>query len=373
MMRHTGGRAISDKQQELVLWLNTLVLAIACGFIARRSPTASSACEEFNCCDAMVFRGVGNLLVTGEPNVYDWNQLAAWWGGISGTAPSIVLPFAYPPPFLPYFELWGVWDPQFVVVGIAVLSLLLYRSAISRLAGPMVALVACAGGWTFFNAFLGQTGLLVATGGVLVALGLSKNPRALLPGLILLSLKPHYALYTLVGLVLSGRWKPVAQTAAVGALLSVWVTFRYGTTQWMGWIEAITEELGGSHPSLDFEHMSGWITLLPAGKPELAPLATLLFFLGLVPIAMAWNRLSPTRALGVSLALACLLSPHAHPYDLGLWVVPAIATWKEPTKPVLGLGLLVLITCSLGFRFPLAIASAWLTWQCWRSQSSQAN
>jgi len=264
-------------------------------------------------------------------------------------------------------------DPQVVSIGITVITLAIYGMAISRLSSPMVAFVACAGGWTFFNAFLAQTGLVVASGGALVALGLKKEPRALLPGLVLLSLKPHYALYILVGMVLSGRWKPVAQTAAVGALLSILVTFRYGASQWAGWLEAIAGGLGGSHPSLDFGYMSGWTALIPAGGPHLSPLATLVFILGLAPIAAAWYRLPPMRALGFSIALACLLAPHAHPYDLGLWVVPVLATWKDPIKPMLGLGLLVLIACFLGIRFPLAVASAGLTWYCWRPQSSQPN
>jgi len=373
MMNQTSPNNSASKREKLLLKLNFVVLMFGCAYIAQSSTTTSSECEEFNNCDGMVFRGVGNLLASGEPNVYDWNQLAAWWTGISGASPSIELPFAYPPTFLPFFELWGMLDPQTVAIGITVLTLAIFGMAISRLSSPLVAFVACAGGWTFFNAFLAQTGLVVASGGALVALGLKKEPRALVPGLVLLSLKPHYALYILVGLVLSGRWKPVAQTAAVGGLLSVWVTLRYGASQCLGWAEAIAGVPGRSHPSLDFGYMSGWTALIPAGGPHLSPLATLLFIVGIAPAAAAWHRLQPMRALGFSIALACLLAPHAHPYDLGLWVVPILATWKDPIKPMLGLGVLVLIACLLGIRFPLALASAGLTWYCWRPQSSQPN
>ena len=372
-MKETTPHRSTSKRETLLLALNAAVLLLACAYIAGTSTTFSSECEEFNNCDGMVFRGIGRLLRSGESNVYDWNQLAGWWASVSGASPSLELPFAYPPAFLPYFEIWGLFDPQIVAIGITLLTLTIYGTVLTRLTSPMVAFVACAGGWTFFNAFLAQTGLVVASGGALIALGLKKQPRALLPGLVLLSLKPQYALYTLVGLVLSGRWKPVAQTAAVGALLSIWVTIRYGASQWPGWFEAIAGGVGGSHPSLDFSYMSGWTALIPAGGPHLSPFATVLFILALAPIAAAWYRLPPERALGFSLALACLFAPHAHPYDLGLWVIPVLATWKEPTKPLLGLGLLVLITCFLGLRFPLPLVSAWLSWKCWHSQSPQAN
>ena len=348
-------------RRDLLLALNAVVLVAACGLVAWGSPTATVACEEANACDGLVFHAVGTLLLEGAPDVYAWSAVEGSWLERFGRLPSLELPFAYPPTALPLFALWGLGDPTWIGVALVAVTTTAYLAATAAWRGPLLAVVAGVGGWTLFNAYLAQHGLLVGTAAALVALGLERGARApLVLGLVLLAIKPHYALYPLVGLVAAGRWGPVGLTAAAGAALGVASTFAFGPAQWPGWLCAVTAGLGGDHPAPDLGLMSNWFALWP----ETPALAGPLFALGLVPVAFAWRRLPAPRALGFSLALAALLTPHGHPYDLALWVVPVAVAWARPVRVMLVVGLAAHVAIVLGLRELLPLISLVLAARC---------
>lgn len=351
----------------MLVGINLVALVVAAGVVAGVSATATVGCGEQNCCDGMVFRGVGEILAAGGEGVYRWETLQAWWRATTGSEPLVVLPFAYPPPALPLFHGWalGASAPATGAV-VAAGSMAAFLAVAAALGGGVVAVAAGLGGWAFFSAWLAQTGLLLGAAGGLVLLGLQRR-SALWGGLGLavLCLKPHYGAYPALGLLVAGRWRELGVAAGVLAGLSALSAGLYGPAQWLAWVQAITEGVGGGHPALDFKVMTSWVALVPGG-PELARVGLVLWGLGLVPVVWVWRRRTPAVALATTLLLALLLTPHGHPYDLSLWLVPSLVLWPRDARPLLGLGAVHHVTLFLHARFAMPLTTLWLLWRVGR-------
>ncbi len=334
--------------------------------VAGVSPTATVECGAHNCCDGMVFRGVAETLAGGGEGVYAWSTLEAWWLRTTGTAPEVVLPFAYPPPALPLWEAFGLGTPTGAAAGMAALSMAAFLAVMSALGGGLVALAAGLGGWSFFTAWLAQTGLWLAAGAGLVLLGLRRE-KVLWTGLglAILCLKPHYGAYPAVGLLVAGRWRELAICAALLAALTGLSAGWYGFGLWPEWLAAIGGGVGGDHPARDFEVMTSWVALVPGG-PELARVGIVVWVLGLLPVGLWWRQRGVEAALAATLLLSLLTAPHSHPYDLSLWVVASLVLWPGRPKPLLALGGFHHVTLMSHQRFAMPLLTAWLLWRVLR-------
>ncbi len=343
-----------------------LALVIAASVVAGVSPTATVECGVHNCCDGMVFRGVGETLAEGGEGVYAWRTLETWWLETTGQAPEVVLPFAYPPTALPLFHGWAFGSAQGAAAVAAGASMAAFLAVAAALGGGLVAVAAGLGGWAFFTAWLAQTGLWLGAGGGLVWLGLRKESAFWSGlGLAILCLKPHYGVYPALFLLLAGRWKDLGVALGfLGALAGISGAL-YGPEQWVAWMQAIQEGVGGEHPALDFKVMTSWVALVPGG-PELARVGMVFWVLGLVPVGIWSRRRPPQVALAASLLLSLLLAPHGHPYDLSLWLVPSLLLWPRQPKPLLALGIFHHVTLFVHARFAMPLATGWLLWRVLR-------
>ncbi len=340
-----------------------MALVVAAAVVAGVSPTATVECGEHNCCDGMVFRGVAETLAGGGEGVYAWETLRAWWVTATGQAPQVVLPFAYPPPALPLFGLFALGTAQQAAAALSAAMMAAFVGAAALVGGGLVALAAGLGGWTFFNAWLTQTGILMGAGGLLMLAGVRRNaPLWTGLGLAILCLKPHYGAYPALGLLVAGRWRGLGVATGVLAGLTALSAALYGPGQWVAWLHAIGDGVGGGHPALDFRVMTSWVALVPGG-PELARIGLGLWVLGLGAVVWTWRKLPTEPALAASLLLALFLTPHGHPYDLALWVVPALVLWPGQPKPVLGLGVFHHVTIFLHARFSMPLVTLWLLWR----------
>jgi hypothetical protein len=315
----------------------------------------------------MVFRGVAETLSAGGEGVYAWDTLRAWWVSSTGAEPLVVLPFAYPPPALPLFHLWALGSATGAATVAAAASMAAFVAVAAALGGGLVGLAAGLGGWAFFSAWLAQTGLWLGAAAGLVLLGLRRDSAWWAGlGLALLCLKPHYGAYPALGMLLAGRWRDLGVAAGVLGGLTALSAVLYGPGQWTGWLQAIGDGVSGGHPALDFRVMTSWVALVPGG-PELSRIGLVLWTVGLVPAALWWRRRGPEVALAGSLLLALLLTPHGHPYDLSLWLVPALVLWPRKPLPLLGLGTLHHTTLFLHARFAMPLATLWLLWRVVRA------
>ncbi|GEM_PF-4433622 len=345
---------------------------LAAGVVGGVSPTATPTCGVHNCCDGMVFRGVAETLAAGGEGVYAWDTLRAWWVESTGAEPLVVLPFAYPPPALPLFHGWALGSATGAAAVAAAASMAAFVAVAVALGGGLVGLAAGLGGWSFFSAWLAQTGLWLGAAAGLVLLGLRRG-SALWSGvgLALLCLKPHYGAYPVLGMLVARRWRELGVAGVVLGGLTLLSALLYGPGLWLDWLHAIGDGVGGGHPALDFRVMTSWVALVPGG-PELARVGLGLWLVGMVPVAWLWRRRDPELALAGSVLLALLLTPHGHPYDLALWLVPALVLWPRQPLPLLGLGALHHTTLFMHARFAMPLATLWLLVRVVRSPTAVA-
>jgi hypothetical protein len=321
----------------------------------------------------MVFRAVGETLAVGGHDLYNWQTLHEWWIRTTGTEPLVVLPFAYPPPALPLFHGWAFGSASTTAGLIAAASMAAFLAVAGALGGGLVSLAAGLGGWSFFSAWLAQTGLWLGAAGGLILLGIRReSPFWTGLGLAVLCLKPHYGAYPIVGFLVSSRWRDLGAAACFLGGLSLVSAGLYGPEQWVGWMGAIQEGVGGAHPALDFKVMTSWVALVPGG-PELARFGLLFWFLGLMPVVLVWRRMDTEKALAASLLLALLLTPHGHPYDLSLWLVPSLVLWPQQPKPILGLGVFHHVALFVHARFAMPLATGWLLWRTLRGPGAKGS
>ncbi|MFZ5477700.1 MAG: glycosyltransferase family 87 protein [Myxococcota bacterium] len=317
-----------------LLALNLAVLVAGMGAVAWISTSATDVCAAKNCCDARVFATVGaRLLAGGDP--YAPVDL----GGLD-------LPFLYPPPALPLVAAWGLAAPKVAHVAIAMATTAVFLAAVAVRAGPLAAVAAGNGGWTFLSAYLGQTGTLLGAGALAMLGGEALGGVAL--GLV--GLKPHYAFCVAAACAGAGRWRMLAVAAAVSAGLAGVSLAAFGEGPWRAWIALVA----GSHPERDLSLMSNWFAIAPASWRGAAPAV---YAAAVAGCLAAGRALDWPRALATSLCLAAALVPHGHPYDLAVWVVPAVVLGGRVPRNVVALGLFVLAVVLAGIRAPLPLAS----------------
>jgi hypothetical protein len=164
--------------------------------------------------------------------------------------------------------------------------------------------------------FLGQSSLLVATAlaGAWVCAGRNQNTAA---GLLLAvaTLKPQFALVCVVWLILEGRWKILAISAATAVLLSLPAMIVCGPIgSFRDWISMVHQHGSLAANQLGFRHLFGLRSLLHSigvPAPDLLPLSLLAAF-----GVWKWGlRETSAEVLGLLLGFSVLFGV-AHDYDL---------------------------------------------------------
>ncbi len=288
---------------------NCAVLLAGVVVVAVLSPSSGPDCVAWNCCDQALF---GEAAQAADP--YSVR-------GVHG----LELPWAYPPWATPILWIYRLPHAGAVLAAFST-GLLLWAG--TRADRFTTALIAAMGGWTFFNALLGQTGLLIGAGALMVAA--ARRDRDMVLGAVgwaLVMLKPQYGLILAFAL----PWRSLA----LGTLLLLGASLP--NPDLLGWVDAVL----APHPELDASYMVNHAVLLPTTAYRWP-----IFGVGLVLAPLLRRR------LGALVALALFVSPHAHPYDLALWAVVAL----DRPRLLLGLGGLVHLCLFTGLRFVLPMA-----------------
>lgn len=333
-----------SETRDRLLALNAFALLVALGTLGAASPSPGGDCGLANACDARLFSEVGRALMRGDGAVY---------GAMLRVEQAPELPFGYPPTALPLFALWGLGPARWSSVLSAVLGGAALGASAGRLGGRGLGVAAMAGGWAFFSAWLGQTGAWMGAAACGLAWSL-QNGRRGLAGLCLavLWLKPQLGLFA--ALALLGEGAVLGLAAAFTAALALASAAIWGPGCWADWWALVRAGLSGGAPVVDRGFMSTWQALVPGALEGSAALTTILAVLGAGLAFAAGRRRPPEQALAVGLTAGVLLAPHGHPYDLAVWVLPALG---YGARGVLVLGFLVHLCALTGLRAPLALVS----------------
>ena len=282
------------------------------GFHATRSVSWSPQCYALNICDGLTFRVVAELLEAGG-DPYDEVERRDHVSAtrLAGAAAPFDLPFQYPPNALPLFALRAWASPRtahivfsIVTTGVVLLlTLLLVRRDLSDRGATALLLAGVAvSAIVSFNALLAQTGALLG----------------------ILAFKPQYAVPLVAIALLRDHRRIVFGAAASFAALSIASGLAYGFSHWLGFVDA----LGLPNHTIGF--MVNWMGLAWKVAPgSLLILESALPVFALVMVVMCgalWSVRDQTTVEGqvsVALAVAVVVSPNTHPYDL-LVLIPAL-------------------------------------------------
>lgn len=154
------------------------------------------------------------------------------------------------------------------------------------------------------------------------------------------AIKPHFLLFMLIPVALSGRKKLLAATAAALAVVLLGPGFIVGWTNVFCYPAFLLHyETTREFDMLFPERMVSIRGLLTLALPPAAALAAAFaaFALALALCSFIWHRclkkqtISAAWAMAVSLVLLLVASPHTHVYDLILLALPAaltLPTWR---------------------------------------------
>ena len=304
------------------------------GFHATRSVSWGPQCYALNICDSLTFRVVAELLEAGS-DPYDEVERRDHVSTtrLAGALAPFDLPFQYPPNALPLFgpRAWASPRTAHIVFAVVTTSLFLVLVLVlvrRDLEDPVAAGVLLGGvalsAIVAFNAQLGQTGALAGVLVVGAVLSWRLAPVAAGALLGILAFKPQYAVPLVAIALLRDNRRIVLGAAASFAALSIASGLAYGFSQWLGFVDA----LGLPNHTMGF--MVNWMGLawkVAPGSPLILASALPVFVLVMVVMCGAlWSVRDQTTVEGqvsVALAVAVVVSPNTHPYDL-LVLIPAL-------------------------------------------------
>jgi hypothetical protein len=283
-----------------------------------------------------------------------------------------VIPFAYPPTALPLLLVHAIGTPRqgyalsMFVYGLAfACTLLLAARRLGASAGEASAIVIAAGasGIVYLNALLGQTGPLIGALALAWLAFARDRPAAAGLALGLTLIKPQYSAFLWLAAAFERRPRVLGFAALSGAAWVALVTLLFGVERWAQWLAAARRP----NPTLPF--MANWLG--PFSRLQLASTATLqsaalVLMFGAWVLAALW--LWSTRARAHSeqelrarsaflIALATLVSPNTHPYDLTLWFAVALLLPWQRWLAVLALALLGWVGLPFALRPLFALVS----------------
>ena len=328
-----------------------------------------------NASDALIFRSAAELLAQGRsPYDVQVQRRHIAETRLDGQDPPYSLPFAYPPNALPLFMLCLVGPPRLGFVLFVAVGTLLMLAAAYRLAGrfsrhswerTIIVVGTGFGGAAIFNAMLGQTGAYLGAAVFAYAACYRRAPGWAGVALGLMAFKPQYALLLGVVALVDRQWRTVAAAAATFVACSVLSGLLFGFDQWAAFLDAVRSF------NYTADYMCNWIgithRLYPGELRSLYAAGTFVMLIGVVGVAAycALDTRGASRSmrhLAVAIALATLVSPNTHPYDLIIWLVPVcVAAGARPRVPlwaaVFVAGFAVTVMLAMGVRWMLPLIS----------------
>jgi alpha-1,2-mannosyltransferase len=243
--------------------------------------------------------------ITGHPDFPDM-----YWS----YPPHLVL-FIWPLGLLPYLSAYVVW----CVVGLGLYLLAAWAGGIDR---KYMLFLAVAPG-VAVNVFFGQNGFLTAA---LLIGGLANlDRRPILSGILfgILTIKPQFGLLLPVMLVLTGRWRVIAATAATIAVLFAATSIWFGPDVWVEYVRKVSPQQhwlltkGGGLlvPMVSSAFVNGRMIGLPLAVDWLLQAIVSACALAMV-VWTFWRRRDPVLSLALFVTATFLFSPWMLNYDM---------------------------------------------------------
>jgi hypothetical protein len=294
----------------------------------------------------------------------------------------------YPPPALllvapaghvaPFFRALFLW-----IAGIALLSVLVLRSAGLGWAVILVALLSPAG---LMNADLGQLGFL--TGALTIAAMLLAARRPVLAGGLFgaLAFKPQAAMLAPILLLARGNWRGIASGAVVALALCGFSLALYGPMVWHNFLgpgikfsHFVLIQPFPRHPpptdnSNEFYGVSVfWMCRSFGWSVQLAGLVQSLAAVAAVAVSWwAWRRdtVNPVARVLLTACLTLLMTPYGYLYDLGGTTIAVVALALQERRLVLTDALLFgwpVLGLLIALKFYVELAPVMLCLAAWRA------
>ncbi len=358
-----------------------LVIALAAlpaVYVAVTSNSSGVDSFETNTTDALVFRSAAELLWMGQsPYDTDLQQRHIGQTRLGGDTPPYYLPFAYPPNALPLLMVYLAGPPHVALVLSVFVGTVLMLATTYGLAGlfcrhpldrMLTVLGTGLGGAVLFNARLGQTGTCLAATLFAYVVCYRRAPIRAGVALGLMAFKPQYALLLGVVALMERRWRTAVSSALTFLSCCALSGLLFGFKQWTSFYEAVLS----FNRTIPF--MCNWYAparkLLPGAESALHDAGMVVMLVGVLALGVyclvdrgGGNR--SLRHLAVATALAPLVSPNTHPYDLIIWILPVCLAarrtrWLSTWLAVSLAGMVLAALLALHLRWLLPVASATL-------------
>jgi len=319
-------------------------------------PSTTTECVASGHCEGLFYRGVGELLSVGNGSVYDAEMLGRWWQSSQLSSPFVEQSFIGSPASLPFFTLYGLGEASQQGPALAFCSALLFGLSALWAGGALFALVCLLGAWTATATVLGLPSLFMATGAMLLWIGLARDrswTAAL--GLTFLAFRVEWALWIVLGLIWKRKFKPLLVAAFLTTLLWVGASLFWGMGISEAWLASLQNPAGSIEPGI------GLVGLLPGGAQWIG---VWWFFYGMAGLfaLRSWHQDEAHKAMALSLAIALLFSPQITMGDMALLAPLFVAFFPRPERPALVAGLGGYILLGVGAPALMALMGLFLVY-----------
>ena len=358
-------------QARLLVGLARVLLGTArAGMSAGGSESWDSECYRANSCDSLTFTVVAELLDR-DMNPYDGEVRREHVSQtrLSGGEAPFDLPFQYPPNSLPLFAARSWFSPRSshllfsaltTFVFLLVTLRLVRQSGVDPLSANLLVAGVAFSHIVRFNADLGQTGALAAA--LVVGATVMWRRSPVVAGILLgtLAFKPQYAIPLVLVALLRRDWRILTGAGASLFAFTVLSGIAFGFSQWARFLEVLNQ------PNHTVPLMVNWLgpawRALPSAQ-LLEDAALPVFVAGMVVlVGVLWPRHGGRdelpEQLSVALAIAVVVSPNTHPYDL-LVLVPALVYFSTKKAGILvgpSFGVLTAILLPGPIRWALGVS-----------------
>lgn len=296
--------------------------------------SGSLSTEDRMLVDFDVFYLAGQMFWDGSLNeAYRYSVFSAELADLSSL--KTFMPWTYPPQFglpLAALVLMPAWLARLAFTSV---TLGLYLLALKRLSGwHFSAVFAAVLPMIVVNTLIGQNGLLTgALVGFFVLLALREGKGAGFP-LGLMVIKPHLVIGLALTVLLSRRWRWVAQAATVVLATSLLATVVFGPGIWQAFLGGVAESKAflaeGRYPLERMTSVYAGLRMLGV-EPQAALaahsiIALLALAMIVLTVVQGWRT---DRVLAVSALGTLLVSPYNYDYDMGILGVALALSMRD--------------------------------------------
>jgi hypothetical protein len=217
------------------------------------------------------------------------------------------------------------------------------------------------GGWSAVAIVLGTPSLFLATGALLLWVGLKRErPWVGALGLCFLAFRAEWVLWILLGLIWRRHIKLVLVAAVLTGALWIGADLFWGPGLGEAWLASLQSPPSGVEPGV------GLVGLLP-GQSEWISIWWFAYGMSGAIALWAWSRLEAHQAMAFSLAVALLFSPQLSLGDLALLAPLFLAFFPHPERPALVAGLGCYLFLFLGVPGLMALLVLFLLYSAFQN------